>query len=175
MVFEIYDKPPDGSNYEIYAVVEWFPDPLVALDEKEADGKTRILNIKPGDWIEVVLEADTIAARPMKATISITNINRGERATRELQAPRPETALTGKSVEWIVELIAPSKLPSFGELHFKDCSANTIGNGGAGVKGHTVDSTGADHITMKQNSLLMTDIRIDSANAFTVKYRPRKA
>lgn len=141
--------------------------------ETQADGKTRIFDIKPGDWIEIVLEPDFSSPQSTKATVSITNINTAMRVTRELHAPKTENAIVGRSVEWIMEQTAPTKLPAFGELHFKDCSAKTKGNGGN--QGRTMDSNGADHILLKQRELLMTEIRLDGTNAFTIKYSPRKA
>ncbi|KAK8170151.1 peptidase A4 family-domain-containing protein [Phyllosticta citrichinensis] len=106
---------PDGKDFIVNAVEEWYPADQNQLSQQE-------FRIRFGHTLELRIEVVTATT----GTFTIENVDTKQRLVRPLTAPGGTKSLQN-SVEWIVETLTDSKTgnavppPDFGTLTFADC------------------------------------------------------
>jgi hypothetical protein len=149
-----------GDNSSTFAWVEWWPGDAVPIN----------LPVNVGDtvWCTLLMTSST--------TVSVWfgNVTQNVSIALEISAPNQDAAISGQTIEWIVENNVipganPDYLPQFGDVTFFDCSGWT-----SGAWSKTVDIDNAQEITMLDpNGNVMAEaaaLSDDSLDVWWVNY-----
>ncbi|CAG8959170.1 hypothetical protein HYFRA_00013034 [Hymenoscyphus fraxineus] len=162
----VMTKKGGNVETEAFAWIEWLPQESIPVPE---------FQFKPGDTLEIRIFSDWNAAT--HGTITFVNHNTGQRVDKDLDAPSPNLALTGRTAEWIVEkvYIDPQQgslpLTEFGAIHWTNCYAESKPVGGGDIVRY--DLLGTTKFFIGDGSTVWTDVAISGPNDFWLAWKPR--